>query len=248
MDKELSDYRLTSANSINVGRLLPQSVYYIYVWSRLIENLKGKLYFSVPSGNFGNLMGGLIARNMGLSNCGFIVSANSNDEVPRYLATGKYEAVVPSRNCISSAMNVGHPSNLPRIISIYGGMMDEKGKILREPDLVKMRADLSAWSITDEDTRATMKYIYDKYRTLLEPHGAVAWKGSELHKKYSGKTGDTYVSLSTAHPAKFAEEVKEACGIKPTLPPSLARLESKEERLLHIDNEYFSLTEIIKKV
>ena len=111
------------------GRLMPQAVYYIYAYSRLS---KGKIIFCVPSGNFGNLMGGVLAKEMGLPVEKFIVAVNENDEFPSFLKTGEYEPVVPSRNCSSNAMNVGHPSNLARLIDLYGGWLfderDEKGK------------------------------------------------------------------------------------------------------------------------
>ena len=143
---------LSSANSINIGRLLPQSVYYFYAWSRFAKNADEKVIFSVPSGNFGNLMGGLIARKMGLPVKKFIISTNENDEVPEFLRTGIYKTISPSINCISSAMNVGHPSNLARIISLYGGVMDRNGNIEKEPDLTRMRKDFCGFSVTDEDT------------------------------------------------------------------------------------------------
>ena len=112
LDPALSAISLTSANSINIGRLLPQSVYYFYACSKLADKSDEKVIFSVPSGNFGNLMGGIIAKKMGLPVKQFIISTNENDEVPEYLRTGIYELINPSKNCISSAMNVGHPSNL----------------------------------------------------------------------------------------------------------------------------------------
>ncbi len=144
-DPSLSAVPLSSANSINIGRLLPQSVYYIYAWSRLAESIEDKAVFSVPSGNFGNLMGGLIARQMGLPVEKFILSTNENDEVPEFLRTGIYNSISPSLNCISSAMNVGHPSNLARIVALYGGMMDETGTIHKEPDLTR-NAERSLWN------------------------------------------------------------------------------------------------------
>jgi len=124
-DPSLSHLPLSSANSINIGRLLPQAVYYIYAWSRLNTGKSEKAVFSVPSGNFGNLMAGLIAFRTGLPVKKFIVTTNENNEVPEFLRTGIYNKISPSINCISSAMNVGHPSNLARIIALYGGIMDE---------------------------------------------------------------------------------------------------------------------------
>ena len=250
LDPALSEISLTSANSINIGRLLPQSVYYFYAYSKLANNIDEKAIFSVPSGNFGNLMGGLIAKKMGLPVKKFIVATNENNEVPEYLRTGIYELINPSKNCISSAMNVGHPSNLARIVAIYGGVMDELGNILKTPDLGKMRKDLFAVSVTDEETRKTIDEAYRKYNLLLEPHGAIAWKGI---KDYSALNKGTNpgkplcISLETAHPAKFPAELEKILNFKPPLPASLESLEHLAENYVSMDNNYDLLKNFILK-
>jgi threonine synthase len=250
LDPELSDRCLTSANSINIGRLLPQSVYYFYAWSKLTSGTEEKVVFSVPSGNFGNLMGGLIAKKMGLPVKQFIISTNENDEVPEFLRTGSYKTIDPSRNCISSAMNVGHPSNLARIVALYNGTMDESGNILIPPDLLKMREDLFAISVTDEETRKTIEEAYRKYNLLLEPHGAVAWKGI---KEYSVINRDSitgnplFISLETAHPAKFPDEIRQILNFEPQLPVALENLENKPEHFYPMDNNYMLLKDFILK-
>lgn len=248
LDPALSHIELSSANSINIGRLMPQSVYYFYAYSKLTSGTDEKAVFSVPSGNFGNLMGGLIAKKMGLPVERFILSTNENNEVPEYLRTGNYELINPSRNCISSAMNVGHPSNLARIIAFYGGTMDETGNISSPPDLDHMRQDLYAVSVTDTETRETIGEAYRKYNLVLEPHGAVAWKGI---KEFSSKTSLTgkplYISLETAHPAKFPEEMIKILKLSPDLPLSLNGLEQKDENFFSIENSYNSLKEFILK-
>ena len=116
---------LSGVNSINWARLMAQVVYYFWAYLQIDEK---EINFIVPSGNFGDMMGGVFAKFMGLPVEKFIISTNSNDEFPVYLKTGKYKTIVPSVNCISSAMNVGHPSNIARLITLYGGKMDEKGK------------------------------------------------------------------------------------------------------------------------
>ena len=116
MDKDLDGLNLSSANSINIGRLVPQIVYYFYSYAKLSEQDGEAVIFSVPSGNFGDMMGGVLAMKMGLPVKKFIIATNENDEFPTYLNTGKYAKIDPSRNCISSAMNVGHPSNLARLV------------------------------------------------------------------------------------------------------------------------------------
>jgi threonine synthase len=240
-DPSLSLVSLTSANSINIGRLLPQSVYYFYAWSRLSDNIHHHVTFSVPSGNYGNLMGGIIAREMGLPVKRMIISTNQNYEGPEYLRTGTYETISPSINCISSAMNVGHPSNLARIIALYGGRMDEKGIILKNPDISRMRKDFFGISVSDDETRETIAECFNKYRLLLEPHGAVAWKGMERYQNIEpeeNRQGQLFVSLETAHPAKFIDEFRNLSGYSLTIPDSLSRIESKQEAFIKLENNY----------
>ncbi len=241
MDPSLSRVRLSSANSINIGRLLPQSVYYFWAWSQLSGNADDQVIFSVPSGNFGNLTGGLIAREMGLPVKCFVISTNENDEFPVYLKTGKYKTIVPSKNCISSAMNVGHPSNMARIVSLYGGKMDESGTITLAPDLERMRNDLFAVSITDNKTRETIANCYRQFKLLLEPHGAVAWQGLQEYLRHNpgGDKKDLIcISLETAHPSKFAEVIDQILKFKPSLPDSLGKIAVKKEEYISLDNNY----------
>jgi threonine synthase len=248
MDPSLSHFGLSSANSINIGRLLPQSVYYFYAWAKLSGDIANRAIFSVPSGNFGNLMGGLIAGKMGLPVERFIISTNENDEVPEFLKSGIYNSISPSKNCISSAMNVGHPSNLARIIALYGGIMNEKGTIIKTPDMDRIRHDLFAVSISDEDTRQTIADVYRQYNILIEPHGATAWKGIT---KYFSHQPECYndeqlcISLETAHPAKFPEEIQQIVKKDPSLPASLAGLENKPEKYSVLENNYPLLKDFI---
>src|ERR1035437_4571806 len=168
---------------------------------------------------------------MGLPVKKFVISTNENDEVPSFLRTGKYNSITPSKNCISSAMNVGHPSNLARIVALYGGIMNESGEISKSPDLKQMHEDLFAVSITDKATRETISDTYHKYHILLEPHGSVAWKGMiEYLKEYTDSSENQLtVSLETAHPAKFPDELRQILNVNPPLPSSLAGIEEKPE-------------------
>lgn len=242
-DPDLEPLRLSSANSINVGRLLPQSVYYVYAASR-IADLRGgeRVVFSVPSGNFGNLLGGVLAARGGLPVERFVIATNANDEVPRFLATGRYEKISPSRVCISNAMNVGHPSNLARLVALYGGRMDETGLLGAPPDLDALRRDFYAVSIGDDETRAAIRRVHADHGVLLEPHGAVGWAGLE---RFLGEGGPAAAlaaaSLETAHPAKFPEEVRAATGAEPPLPPSLAGLDALPERFERMEPDYGAL-------
>jgi threonine synthase len=240
-DCDLNYLGLSSANSINIGRLLPQSVYYFYAFAKLAKDMDDSIIFSVPSGNFGDLMGGLIAKHMGLPVKRFVISTNANDEVPLYFSGGIYKTIVPSRNCISSAMNVGHPSNIARIIDLYGGVMDEKGNILKIPDVKRLKSDMYALSISDELTRATIKEVYERHHTFIEPHGAVGWAGLQqffIDQPLDSYPGQLTVTLETAHPAKFPMEINDILHIDPVLPPSLANLEDKEEIMQPMKNDY----------
>ena len=227
-DPTLKHIPLSSANSINIGRLLPQSVYFFYAASRLAQSDE-PIVFSVPSGNFGDMMGAIVAKQMGLPVKKIIVPVNDNDAFPKFLASGAYQTISPSRNSVSNAMNVGHPSNLARLVAVYGGQMDETGKIHRQPDLAAMRGDLFSSSISDARTRATIKDVWGKYQLLLEPHGAVAWRGFQdwLEAEKSGLDGLSpheklpAVILETANPAKFPEEIERMMSWSPDIPPTM---------------------------
>ena len=238
-DPELGRIRFSSANSINIGRLLPQAVYYFYAWARLQQGGE-QAVFSVPSGNFGDMCGGILARRMGLPVLRFVIATNENDEFPRFLSEEVYRKVEPSRVCISNAMNVGHPSNLPRLVALYGGQMDEQGKLSRPPDFAQMRRDLYAVAIDDATTRAAITDAWRRYKAMLEPHGAVGWAGLEhyLREGSGALAGRLAISVETAHPAKFPDEITSLLGIEPELPPALADLDSRPEQYEQGPNDY----------
>lgn len=236
-DPELAHLPLSSANSINIGRLLPQSVYYFYAASRLAQPGE-PIVFSVPSGNFGDMMGAVVAREMGLPVRKILASVNDNDAFPRFLATGIYEKVSPSRNSLSNAMNVGHPSNLARLVAVYGGRMDETGKLHRLPDLAAMRRALFSSSISDERTRETIREVWAKYQLLLEPHGAVAWRGFLDWQEQEPLNGLPAVILETANPAKFPEEIEKNMGWSPDVPPAMAAAIRQPEDFDRMEADY----------
>jgi threonine synthase len=235
-DPACGGFNLTSANSINFGRILPQTVYYLWAWAQL-EREGEPAVFSVPSGNFGNALGCEYAWRMGLPVERLVMPTNENDEFPRFLETGVYEKVSPSRACLSSAMNVGHPSNLARFFDLYGGTVDRNGVVHRQPDVEAMRKRIYSVSITDRETRKTIKRIYDDYRVLLEPHGAVGWRGLEVYLELFGNT-PLGIGLETAHPAKFPEEIRELLGINPDLPPALRDLDERSGQPTRLANNY----------
>ena len=227
-DPALAHIALSSANSINIGRLLPQSVYYFYAASRIAKAGEPMLV-TVPSGNFGDMMGAVFAGRMGLPIERLIVPVNGNDEFPRFLATGTYAKIEPSRACLSNAMNVGHPSNLARLVAVYGGQMDEAGVIHRAPDMAALRRALFSVSVGDEETRATIWEAWHQYRLLLEPHGAVGWFGFLAFAEKNRTKGIPAVVLETAHPAKFPDEIEKVLGFAPEVPPTLSALDNLPE-------------------
>jgi threonine synthase len=261
-DPDLKHIPLSSANSINIGRLLPQSVYYFYAASRLAKPGE-PMVFSIPSGNFGDMMGSVVAREMGLPVKKIIAAVNDNDAFPKFLATGSYQKICPSRNSLSNAMNVGHPSNLARLVAVYDGQMDETGKISRQPDLAAMRRDLFSTSVSDERTVAGVREFWNRFQLLLEPHGAVAWQGfqdwlqaekmsreedeggeghgnSSASSRPSRPSRETFpaVIVETANPAKFPEEVEKVVGWPPDVPENMLAALKLPEDFDRMDADY----------
>jgi len=246
-DSDLDSLNLSSSNSINIGRLLPQIVYYFYSFAKLRKKSDEEIIFSVPSGNFGDLMGGVIGMKMGLPVKKFVVAVNNNDEFPKLLTTKQYSKIEPSFNCLSSAMNVGHPSNLARLIELFDGNMDEKGNIIIQPDYSALEKCIFAKSISDEETKETIKTAYEKFKLVLEPHGSVGW--TCLNNYLSSNPVDSnqlMVTLETAHPAKFPDSIQQILGFDPELPPSLQGLDDKEEKFDLLKNEYADFKKYLK--
>ena len=215
-DQLLEHCPLTSANSINVARWLPQMFYYIAATQQLISQTDQKLVFSVPSGNFGNICAGMIAVKMGLPIHHFVASTNVNDTVPRFLLEGVYEPhkTVPT---ISNAMDVSSPSNFIRIQEIY------------DNDLLKIREHLSGYRYTDEQTRSAMQGLYEKHQYIADPHGAIGWLGLNAYQQ-KAEASTAGVFLETAHPAKFLDVVEQTLDQKVDIPSELEGLLSKEKQ------------------
>jgi threonine synthase len=221
-DAELSArLGLTSANSINVGRLLPQAVYYFHAAAQLPAG--AEIVFSTPSGNFGNLTAGAIAKALGLR-CRFVAATNTNDVVPAYLAEGVYTPR-PSIATLSNAMDVGAPNNLPRLLHLYGH------------DLEALRRDVEGQRVSDAETVDTLRRVHREQGYLLDPHGAVGYLALErgLPRWPEATHG---VVLATAHPAKFGEVVEPAIGEQVALPPALARHLESPLRSMALANDY----------
>jgi len=231
MDQELKNkFFLTSANSINIARLIPQSFYYFYAWSRLKD--KSNVVFSVPSGNFGNLTAGLIAKRMGLPIKHFVASTNINDIFPEYLRTNKF---IPkaSKSTISNAMDVGNPSNFARMLDLY------------QNDPEKLKADISGYDFSDTETETAMRYVFDKIKYILDPHGAVGYLG--LRKYLSDYQNATGVFLETAHPAKFLHTVEEVLNISIELPDKLKAFAINKKQTILLDKTFQSFKALLQK-
>lgn len=213
LDKELtSSIRLSSANSINIARLIPQSFYYVEAYKQLKTDKP--VAFCIPSGNFGNLTAGLLAKNMGLPVAHFIAATNANDVVPAYLKTGEYKPR-PSVRTISNAMDVGSPSNFARMHDIYGRSWED------------MKQDIFGYAYDDAATRVGVKEVFDKYNYEIDPHGAVGYLAL---KEYLKEFPDNYgVILETAHPSKFKADMDDILGKSIDIPERLAILKDKKK-------------------
>jgi threonine synthase len=244
-DPDLVEMNLTSANSINFGRIMPQIAYYVYAFAQLAEPGE-EIVFSVPSGNFGDALGCEYARRMGLPVRTLVMPTNENDEFPRFLATGIYEKVSPSRACISNAMNVGNPSNLARFFDLYGGTVDRAGIVHQYPDVDEMRRRIFSVTVSDAETRATIRKVYDRYGVVLEPHGAVGWKGLDVYLKRCGDF-PLCVVLETAHPAKFPDEIRDLLGFTPELPQSLKDIDDRTGEPVPLSGGYAEFKKYLQR-
>lgn len=207
---------LSSANSINLGRLIPQAFYYIYGVCRLERATEEQLLICVPSGNFGNLTAGVYAWQWGMPVDGFIAATNVNDVVPEYLMTGEFRPR-RSQKTLSNAMDVGNPSNFERL------------SIMFEDSVDKMRKWIRGVRITDQETRETMSQVYRDTGVLIDPHTAVGVLASRRYRRDSGFVGHI-LTLATAHPGKFVDIVQEATGVTPDLPATLEDALSKKKQ------------------
>jgi threonine synthase len=231
LDKALNKkINLSSANSINISRLIPQTFYYFYAYAQLKATGK-PLVFSVPSGNFGNLCGGLIAKKMGLPVEKFIASTNANDIVPDYLLKGIFKPK-PSVRTISNAMDVGNPSNFVRLLELY------------DKDINKIRKDIVGKTYTDQQTSSAISEIYKKTGYILDPHGAVGYLGLVDYLK-SEKTDVNGVFLATAHTTKFLEVVEDVIGRKIELPSRLKEIVNKEKKSIPLAPRLENLIEFL---
>lgn len=220
LDDELtSQMQLTSANSINVARWLPQMFYFIFAYKQLHKKFED-IVFSVPSGNFGNICAGMMAQKLGLPVKHFIASNNENNVVTLYLKSKLFEPK-PSIQTISNAMDVGNPSNFIRIQEIYKNNFET------------LKDHVSSYSFSDKETKIAMKEIYENYSYVSDPHGAVGYLGAKKYIKNNPKVHCVY--LETAHPVKFLDVVEEVIQKDQALPPQIQSIINKEKVSFKID-------------
>jgi threonine synthase len=228
LDEEIPK-TLTSANSINVARWLPQMFYFFFAYKALHHKQK-ELVFSVPSGNFGNICAGVMAQKLGLPIKHFVASTNVNDTVPKYLVAGIYHPK-PSKATISNAMDVGNPSNFIRIKELFNN------------NLETLKSAFSSYSFTDDETRTTMKEIYTNSGYVADPHGAVGYLGL---KKYELSENEFGVFLETAHPVKFLDVVEETLPVKVAIPAQIQKVINNKKVALKASS-YEDLKEFLMK-
>ena len=222
--------RLGSANSINIARLIPQSFYYVSAYAQ--SGINKVDVFCVPSGNFGNLTAGLIAKHMGLPIRKLVAATNINKVFPEYLEKGDYKPQ-ESLSTISNAMDVGNPSNFARMLELY------------QRDVDRMREDVASFSISEDQTRKAIRDVFNERGYILDPHGAVGY--AALKRYMSGNIVANGIFLETAHPAKFIETVEREVGNVVPMPTRLATFLDKAKRSVLIPNSYDCCREILLK-
>ncbi|WP_214073262.1 threonine synthase [Mucilaginibacter sp. dw_454] len=225
-DPELNaKYRLTSANSINIARLIPQTFYYFNAYAQALKQGKNKIVFSVPSGNFGNIGAGLLAWKMGLPAQQFIAATNANDTVPQFLKSGVYEPK-QSVATLSNAMDVGNPSNWIRIADMF------------KEDPAQLGDLITGYSFNDDETLAAIKSIYDHYKYVVCPHTAIAWQALKDYQQDQHVDGTAGIFLSTAHPCKFPDVFSAEIAEHIEVPEQVASLQTKEKQAVALGKDF----------
>jgi threonine synthase len=232
LDSELTKrYGLTSANSINIARLLPQMIYYFYAFGQVSDG-QTPVVFSVPSGNFGNLTAGLLAKKMGLPIRHFIAATNVNEIVPQYLKTGNF-APKKSIETISNAMDVGNPSNFTRLQALFNN------------SLAEFRSEITGYSFSDNQTRETIKHLFNEFDYVADPHGAIGYRALSEYLDSRDATG---VFLETAHPIKFKQDVEPLINSAITIPKSLSDVLLAEKKSPYGTTNFDEFKELLQSL
>ena len=234
-DNELNEqFRLTSANSINIARLMPQTFYYFYAYSQLLKQGIRKVIFAVPSGNFGNIGAGLLAWKMGLPVERFIAATNANDTVPEFLKTGIYQPK-PSISTLSNAMDVGDPSNWVRIADLF------------KDDLDRFKNLVTGHSYDDEETMKAIEFIYDNYSYVACPHTAIAWQALRDWQQDNFTSDTAGVFLATAHPCKFPDVFPKYIASKMDVPEQVKELAKKDRQVVSLGRDFDEFKDYLSK-
>jgi threonine synthase len=230
LDSDLKSQNLTSANSINIARWLPQIFYFFFAYKEL-KKLNKEIVISCPSGNFGNICAGILSKKLGLPIAHFVASTNANDTIPQFMLDGNYNPK-PSKATISNAMDVGNPSNFVRILELYNNNFED------------FKKDFSSFSFSDEETKESLLEVYQRTNYIAEPHGIVGYLG--LKKEMKNKPNAVGVVLETAHPIKFLDVVEPILKIKLPIPSQIESVLNKEKKFIPIKN-YKDLKEFLLK-
>ncbi|MDB5158625.1 MAG: threonine synthase [Mucilaginibacter sp.] len=234
-DPELNaKYRLTSANSINIARLIPQTFYYFNAYAQALKQGKSKIVFSVPSGNFGNIGAGLLAWKMGLPVGQFIAATNANDTVPQFLKHGVYEPK-PSVATLSNAMDVGNPSNWVRIADLF------------KEDASQLNKLITGYSFNDDETLAAIKAVYDHYKYVVCPHTAIAWQALKDYQQNVNVDDTAGIFLSTAHPCKFPDVFPQEIAELIEVPAQVKDLKAKDKRSVELGKDFEGFKDYLLK-
>jgi len=227
---------LTSANSINISRLIPQSFYYAWASLQLVKRFPGRLpVFSVPSGNYGNLTAGVLAKMMGFPIGHFVAASNANDSVTRYLEEGRFEPR-PTVRTLTTAMDVGNPSNFSRLLHFF------------ENDFRKMGEEITGISVTDLETVETIQSVYGSCGYIMDPHTAVGFRALEQYRKNNPGAGFPGVVLSTAHPVKFDDAIMTAIDREVPIPDEMKEIMEKPKRSTVTGNHYTELSRFLQNL
>ncbi len=231
LDEDLKNrLNLASANSINIARLIPQAFYYAYSYAKL-KKFGKEIVFSVPSGNFGNLCAGLLVYKMGMPVKNFIAATNVNNVVPNYLLTGEFIPISPSISTISNAMDVGNPSNFPRIFELFDGSLE------------KIKEIISGFYYNDIQTKNAVKTLYDEYEFLTCPHSAIGYLALNDYLNRPENQNKIGVFLSTAHYAKFLPEMEKIISKKLIIPNQLSILLKRSKNATSLKNDFEAFKE-----
>lgn len=252
LDADIDRLNPAAIDSFNFASIIPRIIYFFFAFAQLRKgNPEDDIIFSLPAGNLGEVLAGLLAKRMGLPIIKLVIATNENNPFPSFLKTGKYQKINSSQNCLANSLNVYNPINWERIIMFYNGNFYSNGVSEKVPNLQEMRKDFYATCISDKEINQTIRDAWQKYFLLLEPNGAAAWAGLQnfLHQHLEiDQTEQLFVSLEPTHPAKYAKMIYDLTKIDPFLPPEMEDIDEKKENFSKIKNCYEAFKIYLKKI